>query len=78
MTGEFHSEGFPATLKVPYKNGSEWQTFYRNIASHVRSGAELMVKPEQARRVIAVLEGAEKSSELKRSVEVPTEDEDAK
>ena len=37
-----------------------------------------MVKPEQARRVIAVLEGAEKSSKLGRSVEVPTEEEDAK
>lgn len=77
VTGDFQSEGFPATLCVPYKNESEWQTYYRNISEHLLEGAELMVKPQQARRVIAVLEGAEKSSELKRSVEVPTEAEDA-
>jgi predicted dehydrogenase len=77
VTGDFQSEGFAATLHVPYKNQSEWQTYYRNIAEHLLKGVELMVKPEQARRVIAVLEGAEKSSKLGRSVEVPTEAQDA-
>jgi predicted dehydrogenase len=77
VTGDFKSEGFPAVLHVPYKSESEWQTYYRNISEHLLKGAELMVKPEQARRVIAILEGAEKSSNLMRSVEVPTEAEDA-
>ncbi len=77
VTGDFQSEGLKATLKVPYKNESEWQTYYRNISEHLLQGAELMVKPEQARRVIAVLEGAEQSSKLGRSVELPTEGEDA-
>lgn len=78
VTGDFNSEGYPATLKVPYRGDSEWQTYYRNISEHLNKGAELMVKPEQARRVIAVLEGAEQSSKLGRSIEVPTEEEDAK
>jgi predicted dehydrogenase len=78
VTGKFEANGFPATLHVPYKSESEWQTYYRNISEHLLQGAELMVKPEQARRVIAVLEGAEKSSQLGRSVDVPTEEEDAK
>jgi predicted dehydrogenase len=77
VTGGFESAGFPATLQVPYSRESEWQTYYRNIAEHLLQGAELMVKPEQARRVIAILEGAEQSSKLGRSVEVPTEAEDA-
>jgi predicted dehydrogenase len=77
MTGDFESAGFPATLQVPYSRESEWQTYYRNISEHLLQGAELMVKPEQARRVIAILEGAEQSSKLGRSVEVPTEAEDA-
>jgi scyllo-inositol 2-dehydrogenase (NADP+) len=78
VTGDFEAQGFPATLKVPYKNASEWQTYYRNISEHLLKGTELMVKPEQARRVIAVLESAEKSSKLGRSVDLPTEEEDAK
>lgn len=77
VTGDFQSKGYPATLKVPFKNVSEWQTYYRNISEHLLSGAELMVKPEQARRVIAVLSGAEESSKLRRSVNLPTEEEDA-
>jgi predicted dehydrogenase len=77
VTGDFKSEGFPATLHVPYTGHSEWQTYYSNIAAHLREGAELAVKPEQARRVIAVLEGAEKSSNAGHSVPLPTESEDA-
>lgn len=78
VTGDFQSEGFAATLNVPYSGKSEWQTYYANIAGHLLRGEELGVKPEQARRVIAVLEGAEKSSVLGHSLGLPTEDEDAK
>ena len=78
VTGDFHSEGEKAVLHIPYKSESEWQTYYRNISEHLLKGADLMVKPEQARRVIAVLEGAEKSSKAGHSLPIPTEDEDAK
>jgi scyllo-inositol 2-dehydrogenase (NADP+) len=42
--------------------------YYRNVADHLLLGEELLVKPEQARRVIAVIEAAEQSSKLGHSV----------
>ena len=78
VTGDFSSEGFPATLKVPYSGSSEWKTYYSNIADHLLRGADLKVKPEQARRVIAILETAEKSSQERRCLPLPTEAEDAR
>ena len=77
ITGDFKAAGHTATLKVPYNHDSEWQTYYANIADHLNNGAELNVKPEQARRIIAVLEGSEKASQTGHSVSLPTEDEDA-
>ena len=77
VTGDFEAQGYPATLHVPYKSASEWQTYDSNIAGHLLRGEELRVKPEQARRVIAILEGAEKSSNEGKSVPLPTEAEDA-
>lgn len=77
VTGNFEANGHKAVLKVPYKNASEWQTYYANVAAHLLDGAELDVKPEQARRIIAVLEGAEKASQAGHSLPLPTEDEDA-
>ncbi|NLI01311.1 MAG: Gfo/Idh/MocA family oxidoreductase [Chthonomonadales bacterium] len=60
-------EGYPATVHVPYKK-TNWQAYYANIVAHLRDGAELDVKPEQARRTIAVFEAAEQSSKEKRTV----------
>ncbi len=77
VTGDFENQGYKATLKVPYSGASEWQTYYTNIAGHLLHGEDLGVKPEQARRVVAVLEGAGKSSVAGHSLSVPTEDEDA-
>ena len=77
VTGDFNAEGFPATLRVPYKNASEWKTYYSNIGAHLLHGEDLKVKPEQARRVIAILETAEKSSLAGHSLPLPTEAEDA-
>ncbi|MBV9867203.1 MAG: Gfo/Idh/MocA family oxidoreductase [Abitibacteriaceae bacterium] len=77
VTGDFKSSGYPATLHVPYKSDSEWKTYYTNISDHLVRGKELKVKPEQARRVIAIMETAEKSSEKGRSLNLPTETEDA-
>jgi len=43
--------------------------YYRNVADHLLRGEELAVKPEQARRVIGVIEAAQLSSQ--RGVSVP-------
>ena len=77
VTGDFKAQDYPATLHVPYDTSSEWQTYYANIAEHLLHGADLWVKPEQARRVIAVLETAEISSKEGRSLPLATEAEDA-
>jgi predicted dehydrogenase len=53
--------GYRARLEVPYKN-SDWDAYYANIADHLTTGADLVVKAEQARRVIAVMDTAERSS----------------
>ncbi len=41
---------------------TDWAAYYRNISEHLHKGADLDVKPEEARRVIAVLEAAGKSA----------------
>jgi len=46
--------------------------YYRNVADHLLLGEELSVKPEQARRVIGVIEAAMASSALGASVPPPT------
>ncbi len=77
VTGDFQASGHSAVLNVPYTGDSHWEAYYANIAAHLLRGEELAVKPEQARRLIAIMEGAEKSSALGHSVVLPTEDEDA-
>jgi scyllo-inositol 2-dehydrogenase (NADP+) len=44
--------------------------YYRNVADHLLMGEELIVKPEQARRVIGVIDAAQRSSQLGQSVAV--------
>ncbi len=53
--------GIRAETQVPYKE-SRWFEFYRNVANHLLHGEELVIKPEQARRVIAIMEYAERSA----------------
>ena len=48
--------------------------YYENIAAHILDDAELDVKPEEARRVIAILETTEKSAASGKSEPVPYED----
>ncbi|MCX8082629.1 MAG: Gfo/Idh/MocA family oxidoreductase, partial [bacterium] len=48
-------------IKVPQQTTGNWWQYYRNIADHILMGEELIVKPEQSRRVIAILEECEKS-----------------
>ncbi len=48
-------DGIQVEGLVPYKE-SDWSAYYKNVAEHLLKGAELAVKPEEARRVIAVIE----------------------
>jgi len=53
-------DGIQVEGVYPYKEG-DWGAYYRNIAEHLLKGADLAVKPEEARRVIAVIEMASKA-----------------
>jgi Predicted dehydrogenases and related proteins len=57
----FFVHGYRAETTVPYRQ-SAWHEFYRNVANHLLHGEELVIKPEQARRVIAIMEYAERSA----------------
>ncbi len=59
--------------KVPFLEG-DWHAYYRNIADHLTMGEELAVKGEEGRRVISVIETAEKSSKAGKSLPVPYEE----
>ena len=48
--------------------------YYQQLADHLLRGAPLDVEPEQARRVIAIMETAERSSQSGRPEPVPYED----
>jgi len=71
---ELHSvvKGLQMRTEVRYQD-SDWGAYHRNLADHLLRGAELEVKPEQARRVIAVIEAAEKSSKSGRVENIPYE-----
>ncbi len=53
--------------------GSQWDKYYKDIYAHLAHGAPLDVTPEQARRVIAIMEAAEKSSQTGQAEPVPYE-----
>jgi predicted dehydrogenase len=57
--------GIRAEFEVKYQ-ATRWEAYYPNIADHLLRGKELAVKPQEARRVICVLETAEKSSKAGR------------
>lgn len=68
----FWYEGMMAETQVKYKP-TDWSNYYKNLAKHLLEGAPLEVTPESARRVIAVIEAAEKSSKSGQPVKVPFE-----
>lgn len=49
---------------------TSWTEYYRNIAAVLQEGAELAVKLEEARRVVAVLDAAEESVRTHASVAI--------
>ena len=56
-----------SVVKVTLPNYGAAQ-YYRNIADHLLMGEELLVKPEQARRVIVVIDAVQRSAQLGTSV----------
>jgi predicted dehydrogenase len=56
--------------EVPYKE-SDWVTYYFDLADHLLRGAPVPVSGEDGRRVITVLETAEKSARSGRSEPAP-------
>ena len=56
-----------STVKVALPGYGSTQ-YYRNIADHLLMGEELVVKPEQARRVIAVIDAVQRSAQMGVSV----------
>ncbi len=52
---------------------SRWEEYYVNLADHLLAADDLVVKPEQARRVIGVIETAEKSSKQGKALSLPGE-----
>ena len=59
--GEFG--GLTAVAEMRYKK-SEHEKFYQNIADHLMRRAKLEITAESARRVVAIMEYAERSSKL--------------
>lgn len=63
-------DGLVTEAKVNYMEG-DWNAYYKNIAAHLSEGAELVVTPESARRIISVIETAEKSAKEGRALVPP-------
>lgn len=64
--------GIACEMFVPHKEGN-WHAYYENIADHLYNGAELIVKPEQGRRTIAVIETTEKAARAGKPLPIPYE-----
>lgn len=65
-------EGQPKEQEIKFK-GRPGPGFYQNLVAAMNGEAEVIVKPEEARRVIAVMELAELSSDTHRAETVPYE-----
>jgi scyllo-inositol 2-dehydrogenase (NADP+) len=63
-------DGMKAEAEVQYKE-TDWAAYYRNIAEHLLHGAPLEVTAEKARRVIQIIDLAERSSNERRTMECP-------
>ena len=61
-----------ASFQVKYYE-STWASYYEMLADHLTKGAPNPVTPESARRVIAVMELAERSSKTGKEQTVPYE-----
>jgi predicted dehydrogenase len=68
--GSFKMMTSAGETEVRYKE-SDWLTYYVDMANHLLRGAPVPVSGEDGRRVITVLETAEKSAKSGRSEDVP-------
>ena len=65
-------EGHPKEQEVGYHR-RPGPTYYENIVAHLNDGTPLLVTPESARRVIAIMDLAEKSAKTHQAETVPYE-----
>jgi len=49
---------------------NSWKSYYLNISEVLNKGAELLVKPEESKRVMCLFEAASKSAESGQSIRV--------
>ena len=70
-TFSVNAEDVVYTEPVPVINRkkNDWNDYFRNILGVINGKEELVVKPEQVRRVLAVMEAARKSAALGKSVD---------
>jgi len=68
--GSFRLRTAEGEREVPYSE-SDWATYYGDLADHLLRGGPVPVSGEDGRRVIAVLETAERSARSGRSEEPP-------
>lgn len=61
ITVKVDHNGHLATFEVPYGQ-DDWGGYYQNVADHLYKGQALVVKPEETRKIIAIIEAAEASS----------------
>ena len=52
--------GITAEMRLQTLKGN-WKVYYQNVSAALLDGAELAVKPEEIRRVVAVLEAVAES-----------------
>jgi len=65
-------KGYPAEMDIKYKP-TKWDDYYKNLADHLLRGKPLEVKPEEARRIIMVIEYSERSAKEGKSIDTPYE-----
>jgi len=67
-----HRTGESVKMHIPFKQG-KWDRYYPALADHLLRGEELVVKPEEARRVIGAIEYAERSAKAGKPLTIPGE-----
>jgi predicted dehydrogenase len=60
-------DGYLAKFEAPMQKTNQ-QAYYNNIAAHLMKGEDLVVKAEEARRIIGVIEAAERSSNAQQTI----------
>lgn len=63
-------QGYPAQMTVPYLE-NDWHEYYENLVAHLTRGGQLAIKPEEARRSIAIMETSEKSAKAGKTLKAP-------